>query len=70
MFFDFDWDRNKARGNLRKHEVSFQRATSVFRDLLAVTIDDTDTAMRRALGNAGTGAGWTGAGGRAYLRGS
>ncbi len=42
MFFDFDWDANKARDNLRKHEVSFQRATSVFRDPLAVTIYDTE----------------------------
>jgi uncharacterized DUF497 family protein len=30
MFFDFDWDANKARANLKKHEVSFRLATSVF----------------------------------------
>ena len=42
MFFDFNWDVNKARGNLRKHEVTFQLATSVFRDPLAVTIYDTE----------------------------
>lgn len=40
MFFDFDWDANKARANLKKHEVSFQLATSVFRDPLALTIFD------------------------------
>lgn len=40
MFFDFDWDANKARTNLKNHEVSFQLATSVFRDPLAVTIFD------------------------------
>lgn len=40
MFFDFDWDANKARTNLKKHEVSFRLATSVFRDPLAVTIFD------------------------------
>jgi uncharacterized DUF497 family protein len=40
MFFDFDWDANKARTNLRKHEVSFRLATSVFRDALALTIFD------------------------------
>jgi uncharacterized DUF497 family protein len=39
-FFDFDWDANKARVNLAKHEVSFLLATSVFRDPLAVTIFD------------------------------
>jgi uncharacterized protein len=40
MFFDFDWDANKARTNLRKHEVSFRMATSVFRDPLSLTIFD------------------------------
>ena len=39
-FFDFDWDANKARANLKKHEVSFRLATSVFRDPLALTIFD------------------------------
>jgi len=40
MFFDFDWDANKARANLKKHEVSFRLATAVFRDALALTIFD------------------------------
>ena len=39
-FFDFDWDANKARANLGKHEVSFRLAASVFRDPLALTIFD------------------------------
>jgi len=39
-FFDFDWDPNKARTNLRKHGVSFRLATTVFRDPLALTILD------------------------------
>lgn len=42
MFFDFDWDANKARTNLTKHGVSFKLATSVFRDSLALTIFDED----------------------------
>lgn len=42
MFFDFDWDANKARANLAKHGVSFRLATSVFRDALALTIFDED----------------------------
>lgn len=42
MFLDFDWDANKARTNLKKHEVSFHLATSVFRDPLAVTIFDSE----------------------------
>lgn len=40
MFFDFDWDANKARTNLKKHGVSFRLATTVFRDPLALTIFD------------------------------
>lgn len=39
-FIDFDWDPNKARGNLAKHGVSFRLATSVFLDPLALTIFD------------------------------
>lgn len=39
-FYDFDWDPEKARANLRKHGVSFRLATSVFRDPLALTIFD------------------------------
>lgn len=40
MFFDFDWDANKARSNLKKHGVPFRLATTVFRDPLALTIYD------------------------------
>lgn len=39
-FFDFDWDANKARANLKKHGASFRLAASVFRDPLALTIFD------------------------------
>lgn len=45
MFFDFDWDANKARANLKKHEVSFRLATSVFRDPLALTIFDEEHSI-------------------------
>lgn len=45
MFFDFDWDANKARANLKKHEVSFRLATSVFTDPLAVTIFDEEHSI-------------------------
>ncbi len=41
-YFDFDWDANKARANLKKHQVPFRLATSVFRDPLALTIYDTE----------------------------
>ncbi len=40
VLFDFGWDKRKARTNLAKHGVSFQLATTVFSDSLAVTIFD------------------------------
>ena len=34
------WDKRKARQNLRKHGVSFEEAATVFGDTLSVTIAD------------------------------
>ena len=36
----FEWNLDKARSNLTKHGVSFDEATTVFGDLLAVTYLD------------------------------
>jgi uncharacterized DUF497 family protein len=36
----FEWDEEKAEGNLRKHGVSFLEAKTVFGDPLSVTIKD------------------------------
>ena len=38
----FEWDPNKAVGNVSKHGVSFDEASTVFGDTLAVTIGDPD----------------------------
>lgn len=38
----FEWDLVKARKNLRKHEVTFEDASSGFYDLLAITGADPD----------------------------
>ena len=38
----FEWDSVKAAQNLRKHRVSFQEASSIFYDPLAVTGADPD----------------------------
>jgi len=38
----FKWDARKAASNLKKHKISFDEATSVFRDPLAVIFDDED----------------------------
>ena len=40
MEYNFEWDINKARTNFRKHKVSLARATSVFRDPLAMSVID------------------------------
>ncbi|HWW74507.1 MAG TPA: BrnT family toxin [Pyrinomonadaceae bacterium] len=38
----FEWDVNKAGGNLAKHGVSFEAAATVFGDALSDTFDDPD----------------------------
>ena len=38
----FEWDARKAASNLKKHRVSFDEAVTVFRDPLAVIVDDED----------------------------
>ena len=38
--YRFEWDRNKARSNLSKHKVSFEDATSVFKDKNAISLSD------------------------------
>ena len=40
LTYHFDWDPLKARSNLADHKVSFQLATTVFRDALALTVYD------------------------------
>jgi uncharacterized protein len=36
----FEWDPNKARLNVKTHGVSFDEASTAFRDPLSQTIDD------------------------------
>jgi len=36
----FEWDRNKAKSNLRKHKVSFDEAKTVFEDEFLITFSD------------------------------
>jgi len=40
MPYRFEWDSRKAATNIRKHGVSFDEASSVFDDPLAVIFDD------------------------------
>lgn len=40
MRYDFEWDVNKAKSNFIKHEISFERATTIFRDPNALSVPD------------------------------
>ena len=42
----FEWDKRKAATNLRKHQVSFEEASTVFGDPLSLTITDPDTYLQ------------------------
>jgi uncharacterized protein len=41
----FEWDPAKAAANLRKHGVSFEEATEVFGDPLAMNMADPDHSL-------------------------
>jgi len=36
----FEWDKNKAKRNIEIHEISFDEASTVFKDTLSLTIHD------------------------------
>jgi uncharacterized DUF497 family protein len=40
MDISFEWGEDKAKLNLKQHEVSFAEATTVFADPLSLTIPD------------------------------
>ena len=41
----FEWDARKARVNLKKHKISFERACSIFRDPAALSIYDSEHSL-------------------------
>lgn len=40
MTIKFGWDRRKARVNKRKHGITFEEASTIFGDILSITIED------------------------------
>jgi uncharacterized DUF497 family protein len=40
MSLEFEWDKDKAKRNIKKHGVSFDEAMTVFADPLSLTIHD------------------------------
>ena len=51
----FSYDPAKADSNLKKHGVSFADAEGVFKDPLAITVEDPDAAGERRLVAVGLG---------------
>lgn len=45
MGLSFEWDEEKAAANLKKHDVSFDEALTVFGDPLSMTIPDPDHSV-------------------------
>lgn len=41
----FSWDPDKATSNLRRHDVSFHEAATVFGDFLSMTMPDPDHSL-------------------------
>jgi uncharacterized DUF497 family protein len=42
---EFEWDKDKAKANQRKHGVSFEEASTVFNDPLSINFDDPDHSL-------------------------
>lgn len=42
---DFEWDEGKAALNIKKHQVAFEEAATVFADPLSMTVPDSDHSI-------------------------
>ena len=47
MALAFEWDPEKASDNLRKHGVSFEEASTMFGDPLAILMSDPDHSLAK-----------------------
>jgi len=45
MTLQFEWDPNKAAGNVERHQVSFEEAATVFDDPLFITVIDEEHSV-------------------------
>lgn len=46
MLYNFEWNLDKAKKNIHKHNISFERASSVFRDPNAISIVDEEHSKK------------------------
>jgi len=44
--YNFEWDRNKAKINIKKHKISFETAAEIFLDPLAISIFDDEHSLQ------------------------
>src|SRR4030067_488836 len=42
---DFEWDPQKEKSNIKKHDIGFREACTIFRDPLGITIFDPDHSI-------------------------
>ncbi|RKZ36015.1 MAG: BrnT family toxin [Gammaproteobacteria bacterium] len=40
MHYNFEWHPKKAQQNIRKHKMSFERASTIFQDQFAISLFD------------------------------
>ncbi|MFH1857066.1 MAG: BrnT family toxin [Candidatus Omnitrophota bacterium] len=45
MRYDFEWDSQKAKSNLRKHGISFEETATAFKDPNALSIFDNEHSI-------------------------
>lgn len=68
MRYTFEWDPRKAKENLRKHRVSFDRAAELFRDPVAISLaDEEHSETEERWVTIGAGQSWEGFGSCAYV---
>jgi len=48
VLYKFEWDPTKAKRNFCGHQVSFERATTIFRDSTMIALFDDEGNTRRA----------------------
>lgn len=46
MKYNFEWDPNKAKQNLKKHKVSFEHAAEIFLDPFAISVFDEEHSLQ------------------------
>ena len=40
MQYNFEWDKNKAKENIKKHKVNFENAATIFKDPRQISLFD------------------------------